>query len=163
MTLIANVDSPSVDLCVGLLNDEVPAGIHVVPVMPPFSSIQKEQLQELKAADLGLSQAGTRPGVGFHESVVYPGNAYQPFGTPPAPRLAWAYGPHEGDSGTPRFYVTSQGLALYLLTGADSVSDNIAHINSLIAACDASAVTRGVLEEPTGEEITVADISIPNP
>ena len=161
-TLIANVDAPNnVDLCVGLLDQDVPEGIHVVPIMPPFSAIQKGQLGELKVPDLAVSQAGSlSPGVS-NESRVYSGIIYQNLSIPPPPLSDWLHFIYPGDSGTPRFLVTTSGLCLYMLTGASSVNDNISLINSLISACDASAMARGVLAEPTGKTVTVADIVIP--
>lgn len=158
MKLIANVDSPGLDLSVGLLDADVPAGIHVVPVMPPFSPAQNQRLQALKVPDIGISQAGNRSPGEKNESMVYVGSSMPDKATLRGP---WQYLVYPGDSGTPRFYITTKGLALYVLTGAASVSDNFEAIKSLIAACDASAVARGVLAKPTGKLPVLVKIPVP--
>lgn len=155
MTLIANVDSPNQDLSVGLLNDDVPEGIHVMPLMPALSDEQLGRLMKLLVPDICISQAGKRPDGKSHEAVVYPnvGSAYH--------REPWDYDPYPGDSGTPRFYVTPRGLALDSLTGAARIAGRLSELKTLIAACDESAIARGVLKKPTGKVPTAIDITIP--
>lgn len=163
MTLIANADSPTDDLCVGLLNEDVPEGIHVVPLMPAISKEQLKRMMTLHVPDLSISQAGTRPNGQSHEAVVYPsvGTSIGPAPAPAVARKAWNYEVYPGDSGTPRFYVTPRGLALFSLTGAAHVSGRLSDLKTLIAACDESAIARGVLKKPTGKVPTVIDITIP--
>ena len=156
MTLIANADSPDLDLCVGLLHDEVPEGIHVTPLMPDLSAAQKRELIVTRVPDLSISQASTRPNGERQEAVVYVG-----CDNSEALRAPWKYDVYQGDSGTPRFLLTSKGLALYQLTGAASISGKLPAIKSLIEACDASAIARGVLKKPTGKLPTVIGITVP--
>lgn len=158
MKLIANVDSPKADLCVGLLDDEVPEGIRVAALMPEMTAEQRRELMALKVPDLSVSQAGKRPSGVSNEAMAYAGDAS--LGTSPS-RKAWNHEVYEGDSGTPRFYVTPKGLGLYQLTGAGEVSGNIAHIKELIAACDANAMERGVLKKPTGMLPEILDLKVP--
>ena len=159
MKLVANVDSPKVDLCVGLLDDDVPEGIHVAPLMPAMSPEQGRELMGMNVPDLSISQAGKRPNGKSNEAMAYVGTAA---GSPSvATRKPWSYEVYQGDSGTPRFYITPKGLALYQLTGAGDVSGNLAHLKELIAACDANAVERGVLKKPTGKQPKVLDLPVP--
>lgn len=157
MKLIADVNSPDQDLCVGLLNEDVPQGIHVAPLMPRLTLAQKKGLQDRHVPDLGISQASLRPPRNEkQESVAYAGPAFIP---PETARRPWYFEVYEGDSGTPRFYLTPAGLALYQLTGAGDADP--AALESLIAACDASAIQRGVLKQPTGKKPVVAKVALP--
>lgn len=153
MKLIANVDSPDRDLSVGLLHEDVPQGIHIAPLMPPLNPAQKARFLEMKVPDLSISQAGTRPPKNEkHESVAYSGSTDKA-------RWDWGFNVYPGDSGTPRFYVTPAGLALYQLTGASETDPKA--IESLIAACDASAIQRGVLKQSTGKKPVMAKVTVP--
>ncbi|WP_265595007.1 hypothetical protein [Haloferula sp. BvORR071] len=157
MEMIANAEVQAYDLSVGLLNEAVPAGIHVMPLMPTMTEAQKTRLRELKVPDLSISQAGMRPPANLkHEAVAYPG----PIGIPlEGARKPWDYDIYQGDSGTPRFFVTPAGLALYQLTGAGAVENSV--VKKLIEACDASAIQRGVLKKATGLEPVVVKVEIP--
>jgi hypothetical protein len=162
MKLIANVDSPKADLCVGLLDEDVPEGIHVAPLMPDMSPDQRGELSRLFVPDLSISQAGTRPNGESNEAIIYVGGNLDPKDQASnALRKPWSYEVYPGDSGTPRFYLTPKGLALYQLTGASEVSGNIGHIKELIKACDESAVARGVLKKATGKLPKIMDVTIP--
>ncbi len=157
MKLIADVNSQDQDLCVGLLNEDVPQGIHVVPLMPRLAPLQRDFLDKKHVLDLGISQAGIRPPKNEkHESVVYPG---PPGLAADSPGKPWTFEVYPGDSGTPRFYVTPAGLALYELTGAGDADPPV--LEALIAACDANAVQRGVLKQPTGKKPVVAKLAVP--
>jgi hypothetical protein len=160
MKLIANADSRDgdLDLCVGLLHEAVPEGIHVAPVMPPMSAALLQQLAALNVPDISISQAGVRPDGRKNESMVYAGDS----GLFSGKTGPWGYTVYQGDSGTPRFYLTPAGLALYQLTGAGSVHNNLPRIKALIEACDDSAIARGVLKNRTGLTPTVAKLKVPS-
>jgi hypothetical protein len=159
MKLIANADSPDadLDLCVGLLHEAVPQGIHVAPIMPPMSAALLQQLAALKVPDISISQAGARPDGRKNESMVYAGDS----GLYAGKHGPWGYTAYQGDSGTPRFYLTSAGPALYQLTGAGSFHNNLPRLTALIEACDDSAIARGVLKKRTGLVPTVAKLKVP--
>jgi hypothetical protein len=55
--------------------------------------------------------------------------------------------------------VTPAGLVFYQLTGASEPNPKV--IEALIAACDASAVQRGVLKQPTGKKPVIAKLAVP--
>ena len=158
MKLVANVDSPKADLCVGLLDDDVPEGIHVAPLMPDMTPEQRGNLFTLHVPDLSISQAGKRANGKSNEAMIYVGHANE--ASSPL-RRPWGYEVYHGDSGTPRFYLTPKGLGFHQLTGAGDVSGNITHIKELIAACDAGAVERGVLKKPTGKLPKILNLQIP--
>lgn len=158
--LVANVDSPKADLCVGLLHEELPEGIHVVPLMPEMSPEQRRELLRLNVPDLSISQAGERPDGTSHEAMAYVGDAIMAGQASSPLRKPWHYQVYQGDSGTPRFYVTSGGLALHALTGASTVAGHAGHIKELIAACDASAMERGVLKKPTGKLPVILNLDL---
>jgi hypothetical protein len=126
--------------------------------MPAFSQAQNERLQALKVPDIGITQAGSRSPTEKNESMVSVG----PFEMDKATlRAPWRYSVYQGDSGTPRFYVTRKGVALYSIAGPGLVSKNMDAIKSLIAACDASAIARGVLTKPTGKLPVLMKIPVP--
>lgn len=158
MKLIANVDSAADrDLSVGLLHEDVPPGIHIAQLMPALSATQKAKLRQMRVPDLGISQAGLRPPKNEkHESVAYVGPMRVPL---EGARQPWGYEVYPGDSGTPRFYVTPAGLALYTLSGAGDADPQV--IETLIAACDASAIQRGVLKQATGKKLQFAKVTVP--
>lgn len=161
MKLIANADSPhgDLDLCVGLLHEAVPEGVHVIPIMPPMSAALLQQLAASNVPDISISQAGVRPNGQKNESMAYAGDS----GLYKGKSGPWGYIAYPGDSGTPRFYLTPAGLALYQLTGAGSVHNNIPRLKALIEACDDSAIARGVLKKRTGLVPSVAKLAVPSP
>ena len=161
MKLIANADSPDSDLCVGLLHEEVPAGIHVAPLTPALSVAQKQRLLESNIPDIAVSQSGKRPSGVSHESVVYPGPPSLLAASPSDPLAPWRHAVYEGDSGTPRFYLTSEGLALAGLTGAADLSGKAIALKGLIEACDDSAIARGVIKKRTGLVPAEAKVAVP--
>jgi hypothetical protein len=146
-----------IDLCVGLLHEAVPQGIHVAPIMPPMSAALLQQLAALKVPDISISQAGARPDGRKNESMVYAGDS----GLYAGKHGPWGYTAYQGDSGTPRFYLTSAGPALYQLTGAGSVHNNLPRLTALIEACDDSAIARGVLKKRIGLVPAVAKLKVP--
>jgi hypothetical protein len=160
MKLIANADSrdADLDLCVGLLHAAVPESIHVAPIMPPMSAGLLQRFAASNVPDISVSQAGIRPDGQKNESMVYAGDSGL-FAGKPGP---WGYTVYQGDSGTPRFYLTPAGLALYQLTGAGSVHNNLPRLKALIEACDDSAIARGVLKKRTGLAPTVVKLKVPS-
>lgn len=161
MKLIANADAkdPDLDLCVGLLHENVPQGIHIVPIMPRITQPLFEKLAVNKIQDLAVSQANTRPDGTKHEAMVYTSDS----GRNALASGPWGHSIYAGDSGTPRFYLTKAGLGLHQITGAGAVHDNLSRVEALIEACDDSAITRGVLKKRTGMKPKILNLTIPSP
>ena len=162
--LVAGADSAyeDLDLCVGLLDSDVPAGIHISKVLP-LSETQRKIFSRLKLPDVAVSQGpggAVTPPI-FHDSKVYIGVTSGIFDPPTGLFTGWWHSPYAGDSGTPRFMMIDNDLLLTSLSGAASVSTNIARINAIIAQCDANAVTEGILSAPTGKILTISSVHIP--
>lgn len=181
IAVVAGVTAGDADLWLGLLDEPVPSSVNVVPIMPELSENQQVQLYEMQTLGIALSQAGTSPVDGMHEARAYPVLAFQfNYNNPPhSPFAAWFHNPYQGDSGTPVFLPTSEGLVLYGMIGSggsahvtlpsgtyhhpEAYSTQITptRLNALIEACDAAAITNGVLTTPTLEEVSVADLDFP--
>lgn len=161
--LVAGADSTyaDLDLCVGLLDSDVPSGIHIAKILP-LSETQRKIFIRMNLPDIAVSQGpggAVTPPV-FHDSQAYIGATS---GMPPVGLFAdWWHSIYPGDSGTPRFMAIDDDLLLTSISGAAPVSTNIARINAIIAQCDASAVTAGILSVPTGKTLTISTVHIPS-
>jgi hypothetical protein len=155
-SIIASSYSDAQDLFIGLLDQPVPPEIGFAKVLGPLTVMQERQLGRLKINGICVSQSRFSIIEGqTHESRAYPVSIFN--GSLPAGYSPWIHSTYSGDSGTPQFVVTADGLALATLVSMLSGRGafDVAVLDDLIDQCDASA---GV---DTGLQVTLTGVTIP--
>ena len=155
------------DISVALLDEILPESIHIIPVLPQLSDIHVRQLMELEIPDVCVSRGSWSGPVHTAPRVYiarYNGSPLSNVHFAWSSNSTWYYEPISGDSGTPRFFVTSSGLVFYRIHSGFPAGPAL--INQYIAACDAialAATPTPLLTAPTGLTVTVSPIVIPDP
>jgi len=173
----------SVDLCVALLDRDLEAeGLKVLPIFPAVAdaddsaALKWAEKENQPFAFIGIGQGTTRrtqkeppkPIADYpqkHDRMCYIKDRRDMSNSKekPGPFAKWNYAVWDGDSGTATFMLLNGEPHLWtILTTAPGngprVGSHIDHINALIDAADANAISLERLEEPTGLQVRVGKL-----
>jgi hypothetical protein len=154
------------DMCVAVLDSDLPDSIHIPKVAPSSSYNQLVPFDHMILSQEWQPQANSSGGVVLSD---YPQHNRQMLWIIPASISlpTFSYGVFSGDSGTPSFVILGNELVVSGLISADT---SIAYpqagwtwpsrMNALIALADANAISLGRLASPTGYTVTPSNYPI---
>jgi hypothetical protein len=154
---------PDLDLSVAVLDEPVPEGIHVIPLIDiPWSWFTDAQINlysMLRSYDIPLIVASQGAGRGTRVVPPIPVSDYPQYND----SMFWTgwmgstdrykdldYAVWDGDSGTPATILYGDTLYLYTIVSSSGISGNIPRIIEAIDACDADCVARHALDPTQG-------------
>ena len=174
-------NSAGLDLCVGVLDSDVPASIHIMPVTSITRDQTGNQLNTSGVIAMVVSQGsgGVRspliPPDGYplaletvtadypikNEPMLYLNHSQRPFAEASVLEMydKLGYAIWSGDSGTAEFFLRKGNLELAGIVSAakfSADSDMTLGINQAIYNADLNAISLGRMVTPTGYTITLA-------